>query len=396
MTTRQEEARRVLGAIAIGLGGLIVFGVLLAVIIVIVGAACFNWLEIGLDPHPREIEYVLERQMKHSQFGPRWTEDGASIVFQHGSTIYTVDSGGTKVIKWVPEGAPKDETFAFDFSPDVSQTPPRVVYSTIRHGLKDNKDYEIATAHLDGSNYRRLTNSVGDDVAPAWSPDGKRIAFISSIEGYGVHVMDADGSNVVNVGGGSSALRARPAWSPDGRHLAFRQSRFLHVVDTESYGTVNLGSIATVPAWSPDGAWIAAVSHTEFHLYVTRPDGSETRKVFTPDEKSQLGISDLSWSLDGSKLRFFLYEKLLDTNKRTLYQIGTDGSNLQEILEVPEEAHIAWSPDGSRMAVLTPDEPSEPIFGNVLLYVTRSDGSDRQVLVRVDSRRGVEAVPWRQ
>ena len=44
----------------------------------------------------------------------------------------------------------------------------------------ESKHYEIATANLDGSGYRRLTDANGSDILPAWSPDGSRIAFVSN------------------------------------------------------------------------------------------------------------------------------------------------------------------------------------------------------------------------
>ncbi len=405
MTTELEKVSRAAGAIAIALGGLIVVPVLLAVIVVIVGAACYDWLGSGVDE--REIYDIAQRQRTQSQLGPRWTEDGASIVFQNGYTIYVVDSGGTKVIEWVPEGAPKDETFAFDFSPDVGQMPPRIAYTTLRYGLNDNKDLEIATAYLDGSDYRRLTDSAGNDVAPAWSPDGKRIAFLSGRDGSRspLYVMNANGSNVKNVWRGLPAsLATRPVWSPDGMHLAVRDGRSLYVaIDVLGGGmrAKHLGATQTNPAWSPDGRRIAFVQigpteetqETET-IYISKPDGSEARKVFH-SRRPHVSISDLSWSLDGSKLRFTLHGIGQPINKRTLAQIDIDGSNFEEIMEFRTGLHIAWSPDESRIAVLSSDAPSEPIFGNVLLYVTKPDGSDRQVLVRVDSRRGLEAVPWR-
>jgi len=73
-----------------------------------------------------------------------------------------------------------------------------------------------------GTNPMNLTKHPGLDVAPVWSPDGSKIAFMSSRSGNSlqVFVMNADGTGVVQVT--SAAADAEyPSWSPDGAHLAF-------------------------------------------------------------------------------------------------------------------------------------------------------------------------------
>lgn len=105
------------------------------------------------------------------------------------------------------------------------------------------------------------------DLAPAFSPDGKQIAFHSSREGGdGIFLMDRDGRNprkVIDAG-------HNPAWSPDGRELVVAEDRFfdydgrafgqsrLHVVNLET-GVRRLVSAgdALQPNWSPNGKWIA-------------------------------------------------------------------------------------------------------------------------------------------
>ena len=65
----------------------------------------------------------------------------------------------------------------------------------------------------------RLTNHSARDFAPAWSPDGTRIAFTSYRDGnHEIYVMDADGRNVIRLTNNSGWS---PAWSPDGARIAF-------------------------------------------------------------------------------------------------------------------------------------------------------------------------------
>jgi Tol biopolymer transport system component len=77
----------------------------------------------------------------------------------------------------------------------------------------------------DGGNRRQLTTHTADDGFPAWSPDGRKIAFTSDRTGnFDIWVMDSDGGNQSQLTT-HSADDGFPAWSPDGRKIAFESDR---------------------------------------------------------------------------------------------------------------------------------------------------------------------------
>ena len=79
--------------------------------------------------------------------------------------------------------------------------------------------------NADGSGVTRLTVNDAVDSSPAWSPDGRRIAFDSTRDGnFEIYVMNADGSGVTRLTN-NDAWDWYPDWSPDGRRIAFDSNR---------------------------------------------------------------------------------------------------------------------------------------------------------------------------
>jgi TolB protein len=188
----------------------------------------------------------------------------------------------------------------------------------------------------------------------AWSPDGKRIAFVSA--GV-VYVMNADGSGVRRLQ--ATPLFGDIAWSPDGRQIAFSDAaggdiRILVARIDGGSPRVLTSAVpgAVLPSWAPRGSLVAFMSaNTNFsHIYTVRANGSGLRRLTGGREESFP-----TWSPDG---RWLLFQPYICRTGACGYGISVmrpDGSGKRLLAHVPSSPgagglHASWSPDGSLIA----------------------------------------------
>jgi Tol biopolymer transport system component len=153
---------------------------------------------------------------------------------------------------------------------------------------------------------------------PDWSLDGSRIAFDAqtSSEGPGqIYVIDADGSNLVNLTHDSPLVKSAPSWSPDGVRIAFfgftNGCAGLYLVDSNGSNFVRAAEIdadADPPSWSPDGTRIAFVRSLNNQDSQVRQEDIYTMNIDGSDQKRLTDSPGLdggpAWSPDGSKIVF--------------------------------------------------------------------------------------------
>ena len=220
---------------------------------------------------------------------------------------------------------------------------------------------EIYVMDANGNNQIRLTHHPVEDAVPSWSPDGRRIVFVSNRNGgnYQIYVMDDDGKNVRRITEG--AHDSTPAWSPDGRTIAYdghedgEENRKIRLIAPD--GTNRRRLAGDIPswdvsaAWSPDSQRIAFVSSRGIwgnEIYVMDADGTNQQRL-TRD-----GLDDRGpvWSPDGGKIAFFT----IRGDDIFIVVMNADGSDRKKLPEdmlngVPmANAYPAWSPDGSKIA----------------------------------------------
>jgi hypothetical protein len=118
--------------------------------------------------------------------------------------------------------------------------------------------------------------TIAEGVDPAWSPDGRSIAYADPRDG--IHVVTPDGTNDRRIAAGD-----RPAWSADSAHLAYHRQGSLFVAASDGSGERRL-TAGERASWSPDGSWVGVLR--DGSAYVVRPDGSGERRI-GPGEPTQ-------------------------------------------------------------------------------------------------------------
>ena len=149
---------------------------------------------------------------------------------------------------------------------------------------------EILTVPAEKGDARNLTNTSGvAERDPAWSPDGKWIAYFSDESGeYALHLRDQTGmGNVrkINLGNPPSFYYS-PTWSPDSKKIAYTDKRLtLWYVDLDKGSPVKVGTTAYEnpwrvfdPMWSPDSRWLTYTKQLDNHLNAVFLYSTETGK----------------------------------------------------------------------------------------------------------------------
>jgi dipeptidyl aminopeptidase/acylaminoacyl peptidase len=246
---------------------------------------------------------------------------------------------------------------------------------------------DLYTVNPDGSGVTRLTVN-GGAINPAWSPDGKQIAFENHSQGGAtIELIDADGSHATPLVHGFGP----PAWSPDASKIAITSDRDgndeIYEMNANGSGLMNLtqsGGLDYGPAWSPDGMKIAfgtlrSPPSFDAEIYVMNADGSAQTDV-TNDPSSTDGAPP-SWSPDGTKLAY-------SVSHDGIYVIGADGSGRTRLTTNPlGDIDPAWSPDGKQIVFARQyagncTSPPTPTVGGQcrLLWIMNADGTDQRQL----------------
>jgi Tol biopolymer transport system component len=210
---------------------------------------------------PSEI-HMLKLSATHGSLGrrvgtgtrPQWSPDGTKIAFLNGlDDLSVIALAGSRIHRLARAG--------------LSDAPTgRPMVGCLHSSRAGPAHYEIRVVSLEGAVVRRLARSNHPTINPAWSPDGRMIAFARQEPNgrFQIYTVNADGTGLRVIGTGELS-ETSPTWSPDGSRIAFigvEQGKLdgLYVMTADGGGLHRLtprSLIALQPAWSPRGDLIA-------------------------------------------------------------------------------------------------------------------------------------------
>ena len=227
-----------------------------------------------------------------------------------------------------------------DYMPAWSPDQRKIVYTTYKRA---NPDLVVLSLYEGKST---VVSAKGTNFSGAFSPDGKKLAFCSTMDGNAeIYVSDADGKNVKRLTF-NNAIETSPSWSPTGREIAFTSDRLgtgnpqIYTMDAEGSNVRKVsfgGNYHDAPAWSPDGERIAFVSRVEniFDIYILNLRTQQISKLTESNARNE----NPTWSPDGRHLVFA--SNLSGTIQ--IYTIDYDGTNLHALTAGKENKLPNWT-----------------------------------------------------
>ena len=196
------------------------------------------------------------------------------------------------------------------------------VYHTNENQVVNPLNFDIYVMDVETQTNRQLTFDDGQDIWPAWSPNGKWISFASNRAGTSdLYRIDVDGGNLIQL------------------------------TDGQDYDKT---------AWSPDSQWIAFTSRAA--LFVMNAEGKKLRQL----TGNAHGI-DCTWSPDGKKIAF--------SANTGIFSIDVNGRNLRQLTQINQRAwYLAWSPSGEWIAYRLKDVLGDLVVGVVNIVDSKRGG----------------------
>jgi serine/threonine protein kinase len=261
----------------------------------------------------------------------------------------------------------------------------------------DGHTLQVWVMDPDGSNPVQFTFGPGDKTQPRWSPDGQRLLYVGPAGtdslgnklGFDIWLINANGTGLTDITS-SPGDDVDPAWSPDGSKIAFTSNRInnlnqVFIMDAAcppAPDACTLGkprnlsagyAVESDPAWSPDGATLAvsaSINGAPGRIFMRSPSGGDPTR-FDPRDKI-IGAENLAWSPDGQLIAFAWIQPTM--NEVWLARLADRGASPIRLTNTLGNKDPVFSPDGLYIAFTSTRDQNPEI------YRMTSNGADQQNL----------------
>lgn len=257
--------------------------------------------------------------------------DGAPQIY-----VMEIDGSNVRRVTNLPDGACQPE-----WSPDSK----KLVFISPCEGNKAKyAQSSLFTINVEGSGLLPLKTIPGGDYEPDWSPDGSKLIFTTLRDGLPhLYYYDLENESTTRLSSPSSTDRSA-AWSPDGKLIAFESNRLgqpvIFLMDLESGRIQQVSQLENgnsyLPNWSPDGkALVYSQGSSQPWLVITQLIGLRVEETQVNDDFRP--ANDANFSPDGTNL-------VCESNG-DIFILNRDGTIIQNLTENPaNDFDPAWSP----------------------------------------------------